>query len=84
MPKWSEQINHLSYENDTIIFISADKIFLQLGMHTLCDYELQLEQNINKAKSFFYVHNKICRSIVQEIKGVTGLNKGKFPFTYLG
>lgn len=38
-PKWSDKINHLAYANDTILFVSADKISLQLVMGTLEEYE---------------------------------------------
>lgn len=56
---------------------------MQLVMHTLSSYEVQSGQKINKGKSFFYVHSKIAGSIVQDIEGVTGFNKGKFPLLTL-
>lgn len=39
MRKWSANLNHLSYVDDTIIFATADKKFLQLIMEILEQYE---------------------------------------------
>lgn len=39
--KWSEQINHLSYADDTIIYVKVDNTTLKLLMETLTDYEEQ-------------------------------------------
>lgn len=36
MPKWSDNINHLAYAANTIIFVYAYKIFLNIIMKTLC------------------------------------------------
>lgn len=58
LPKRSEQLNHLAYEDDTIYFASDDKKNLLLIMKTLHMYEEQLEQLINKMKRFFYSHIK--------------------------
>uniref|UniRef100_M1AVD4 Non-LTR retroelement reverse transcriptase n=1 Tax=Solanum tuberosum TaxID=4113 RepID=M1AVD4_SOLTU len=60
MPKWSENINHLAYADDTIIFVDADRISLQMIMKLLDDYEKQSGQKINKEKSVFFVFNKVA------------------------
>ncbi|XP_060211964.1 uncharacterized protein LOC132639539 [Lycium barbarum] len=39
MPKWSANLNHLSYADDTIIFSSTDDTSLQLIMGILQEYE---------------------------------------------
>lgn len=62
MPKWSENIDHLAYAYDTIIFTSTDKFSLQMIMGVLKDYESQSGQLINKEKSFFFVYHKIAYS----------------------
>lgn len=38
MPKWSDNINHLTYANDTIIFVYADKVSLKLIMDSFGMY----------------------------------------------
>lgn len=50
MPKWSTNINHLLYGDDTIIFAFADKYSLSKIMLVLKQYEAQLVQMINKRK----------------------------------
>jgi len=35
MPKWSDDINHLAYADDTVIFVSAEKKSLDLVMERL-------------------------------------------------
>ncbi|KAG5623545.1 hypothetical protein H5410_008763 [Solanum commersonii] len=40
MPKWSPDINHLAYADDTIVFASANEESLILIMNTLLTYEI--------------------------------------------
>lgn len=84
LPKWSEQINYLSYANDTIIFTKADDTNLRLLMETLCEYESQSGQKINKEKSAFYVYHKAAHDDTQRVEEHTGFHRGEFPLTYLG
>ncbi|XP_059306203.1 uncharacterized protein LOC132057591 [Lycium ferocissimum] len=84
LPKWSPQINHLSYANDTIMFCSVESKSLKLMMKVLRNYENTPGQMINNAKSSFYVHEKTPVSVIGRVKRRTGMNKGSFPFTYLG
>lgn len=55
MSKWSQEINHLSYADDTILFCSEDIIKM---IKVLRNYEDISGQLINKSKSFFYLHEK--------------------------
>ncbi|XP_059310556.1 uncharacterized protein LOC132061893 [Lycium ferocissimum] len=84
MPKWSAELNHLAYADDTIIFSSADNYSLQMIMDTLQEYEKISGQLINKRKSLFYMFNKVSNELSQQVEAVTGFVRGQFPFTYLG
>lgn len=53
MPKWSHNINYLSYVDDTIIFNSSRYGDIQLIMNVLEDYEATSGQKVNKDKSSF-------------------------------
>ncbi|KAH0696122.1 hypothetical protein KY290_013483 [Solanum tuberosum] len=75
MPKWSDQINHLAYANDTIIFVSANKKSVEMVMTTLHKYELQSGQLVNKQKSEFFMHGNFENALVDEVRTVTGLVK---------
>lgn len=55
--KWSPEVNHLSYADDTILFCSGDRVSIIKMMSILIRYEEESGQMINKAKSYFYVHN---------------------------
>ncbi|KAK6783027.1 hypothetical protein RDI58_020823 [Solanum bulbocastanum] len=39
MPKWSKDINHLSYADDTILFCSGHKKSMRKMMNVLKQYE---------------------------------------------
>ncbi|XP_059315840.1 uncharacterized protein LOC132066562 [Lycium ferocissimum] len=84
MPKWSANLKHLAYANDTIIFASADKPSLELTMNVLREYEKISGQLINREKSFFYMHQKSAMQLCQEIEQITSFTRGMFPFKYLG
>lgn len=84
MPKWSDDISHLAYVDDTILFVSADKISLQMVMNTLKKYKEQFGQKINKNKSTFIIHTKIVGTVVQEIEECIEFYRGKFALMYLG
>ncbi|KAG5620150.1 hypothetical protein H5410_005368 [Solanum commersonii] len=53
MPKWSSDLSHLPYADDTIIFVYVDEYSLNLVMNTLNEYEGISGQTINKEESFF-------------------------------
>jgi len=53
-------------------------------MQTLDEYEQQSGQKINKEKSLFYVHDKIARTVIQEVESCIGFSRGKFPLMHLG
>ncbi|XP_060190628.1 uncharacterized protein LOC132619879 [Lycium barbarum] len=84
MPKWSAQLNHLSYADDTIIFAYADKESLQMIMGVLQGYEKGSGQKINTDKSAYYMHEKVANDLSQDVHQISGFNRGEFPFTYLG
>lgn len=46
LPKWSPEINHLAYADDTILFCSRDKDSVIKVMHVLNRYERVLGQLI--------------------------------------
>lgn len=58
LPKWSPEINHLWYADDTILFCSGDRTSVIKMMKVLRDYERTSGQMINKSKSFFYLYDK--------------------------
>ncbi|XP_060182221.1 uncharacterized protein LOC132611876 [Lycium barbarum] len=84
LPRWSSNMNHLSYINDTIVFASADKWSLQSIMKILHDYEAVFGQKINVHKSAFYMYKKVSSELVHEVQQITGFSRGEFPFIYLG
>ncbi|XP_059294479.1 uncharacterized protein LOC132047455 [Lycium ferocissimum] len=84
VPKWSSRINHLSYDDDTILFVSADQYSVKLMMRVLNRYEKVSGQLVNWNKSAFYVHEKVQSGLVSRLKQTTGIRQGLFPFTYLG
>ncbi|XP_059285202.1 uncharacterized protein LOC132038567 [Lycium ferocissimum] len=84
MPKGSPRINHLSYADDTILFVSADQYSVKLMMRVLNRYEKVSGQLVNLNKSAFYVHEKVQSGLVSRLKQITGIRQGLFPFTYLG
>ncbi|WMV24639.1 hypothetical protein MTR67_018024 [Solanum verrucosum] len=84
MPKWSPEINHLSYADDTILFCSGDRVSVIKMMKILKDYEAISGQMINKSKSFFYLHDKTPLIVAIRMRRLTGIRQGNFPFIYLG
>ncbi|WMV41297.1 hypothetical protein MTR67_034682 [Solanum verrucosum] len=83
LPKWSPQINHLSYADDTILFCSGNRGSVIKMMKILRDYEDVSGQKINKSKSFFYLHDKTPLIVAIRLRRLTGIRQGNFPFTYL-
>ncbi|XP_075103600.1 putative mitochondrial protein AtMg01250 [Nicotiana tabacum] len=57
LPKWSPNINHLSYADNNIILSSSDATSLRLIMEVLNAYEEASGQLISKAKSAFYMYH---------------------------
>lgn len=84
MPKWSPEINHLSYADDTILFCSGHHGSMKKMMKVLKDYEMVSGQLINLTKSFLYLHEKVPIADCIRIRRVTGIGQGSFPFIYLG
>ncbi|XP_060202505.1 uncharacterized protein LOC132630945 [Lycium barbarum] len=84
MPKWSPQINHLSYADDTILFCYGDGCSLKLMMKRLRNYEKASGQLVNTDKSCYYIHHKVLARVNRRIKRHTKMRNRSFPFTYLG
>ncbi|XP_059291470.1 uncharacterized protein LOC132044949 [Lycium ferocissimum] len=84
MPKWSADLNHLAYEDDTIIFSSADKYSLKLIMEVLLNYETVSGKRMKRDKSCFCMYKTCAMSLVQDVAQITGFTRGEFPFKYLG
>ncbi|KAK4708883.1 hypothetical protein R3W88_029808 [Solanum pinnatisectum] len=84
MPKWSPQINHLSYADDTILFCSGEKASIKKMIMVLREYEKTSRQMINMNKSFFYLHDNTPLIIAIRLRKITGIRQRSFPFTYLG
>lgn len=84
LPKWSHNISHLAYADDTSIFTAADEESLKQIMKVLMEHEQVSGQLINIEKSNFYVYHKVSTSFVNKVEQVTGSSRGKFPFKYLG
>ncbi|XP_075099099.1 uncharacterized protein LOC142175984 [Nicotiana tabacum] len=83
LPKWSPNINHLAYADDTIIFSSSDFTSVQLIMEVIYAYEVA-RQLINKSKSAVYMHHSTDDEVVRKVQRITGIQRREFPFTYLG
>jgi len=53
-------------------------------MVVLREYERILGQMVNKAKSSFYLHEKMQLIVTIRLRRLTGIRQGNFPITYLG
>lgn len=53
-------------------------------MHVLRRYEITSSQLINKAKSFFYLHENTPLVYSIRVRKLTGVKQENFPLTYLG
>ncbi|XP_049366615.1 uncharacterized protein LOC125831476 [Solanum verrucosum] len=73
MPKWSPEINHLPYADDTILFCSGHHKSINKMMKVLSDYEYVSGQLINLSKSFLYLHEKVPIADCSRIRKVTGI-----------
>lgn len=71
MLKWSPQINHLFYADDTIHFESGDTKSIVEIMMVLSEYEKVSGQLINKSKISFYIHERTPLAI--RLKKITGI-----------
>ncbi|XP_059288608.1 uncharacterized protein LOC132041955 [Lycium ferocissimum] len=84
VPKWSHNLNHLSYADDTIIFASTHKESLGKIMKILQGYETTSGQLINKDKIAFYMYQKVADNFVQQVAQITGFSRDQFSLKYLG
>lgn len=84
MPKWTDPLNHLAYADHTIIFSSADPYSLKKVVDVFTNYEQISGPQINKSKTYYYMHTKESRNFHELVSSITGFQKGAFSFTYLG
>lgn len=59
MLKWSLEINHLSYIDDTILFCSSHLGSMKKIIKVLRDYEMVLGKMINLENSLVFLHEKV-------------------------
>lgn len=71
MPKWSPDINHLAYADDTIVFASANEESLILIMNTLSTYEIVSVQKMNKGKIAIFLHHNANQEIEAKVSEIT-------------
>lgn len=80
MPKWSTNLNDISYVDDTIIITSSNEYSLNLIMNSaLHEYEEQSSQLVNKHMSFFSLHLNVARYNVDIVENFLGINRSSFP-----
>ena len=77
-------MNHLSFADDIILFISGRCRTLKILMNTLKEYENTFVQLINGDKSHFMLHSNAFTSTRDRIKRLTGFKQKQGPITYLG
>ncbi|XP_075099398.1 uncharacterized protein LOC107806947 [Nicotiana tabacum] len=78
MPKWSEHLNHLAYDDDTIIFASAHCLSLRKITVVLGKYEKISGQMISKPKSSYYIYSKVAHGLFQAVGDSTGFPRDSF------
>lgn len=83
MLKWSANLNHIAYADNTIIFVSAHTYFLRMIMNDFAEYETQSGQKINKVKSAFYMHQYMSNDLKIMVEHSIGVARRKFPLIYL-
>ncbi|XP_015163816.1 uncharacterized protein [Solanum tuberosum] len=72
LPKWSPEINHLSYADDTILFYSGHPNSMKKMKNVLRGYGIVSGKMINIDKCLFYLHEKVpvgtCRQIKKDYR----------------
>ncbi|XP_049368399.1 uncharacterized protein LOC125833298 [Solanum verrucosum] len=81
LPKWSPQINHLSYADDMILFCSGQPNSIRKMMNVLRRYETISGQMINLDKNYCYLHDKVPAAVGNRIKRITGVRQAMKPPT---
>jgi len=84
MPKWSLEINHLSYADDTILFCSGQLSSIRKMMQILRNYEMVSGQMNHLNKNLVYLHEKVPIGVCNRIRRLTEIRQGSFPFIYFG
>lgn len=73
LPKWSPEIIHISYADDTILFYSGNRVCIIKMMNVLKRYEKTYEQLINKAKNLFYLHDNVLLIFTIRLRKLSGI-----------
>lgn len=68
MPKWSSNINHLAYEDDTITLVYTKQGSFEMIIKLLQEYEVASDQMFNKEKCYLNMFSKTSQETVYEIK----------------
>lgn len=84
MPKWSLDLNHLFYADNTIIFYSANESSLKMIFKILKKYELLSGKKGNTDKSLFYMHKITARTTMEMMEQCIGMKRVSFLMKYLG
>lgn len=84
MLKWSSNLNHLAYADDTIIFLSTHQYSLESIIKVLREYKTEFRQKVNMNKSFFYMHQKASMGKVQSVEKITCMKNSIFRIKYHG
>lgn len=81
--RYCEEVSHLAYADDILIFTQAAPDSLRKLKDCLANYEAASGQQINLTKSKFYI-DAAHEGWSETIQAEGGLTKGTFPFLYLG
>lgn len=73
LSKWSEQINQLSYIDDTILLCFGHEKLIKKKIRVLRRFEEVSGQLINLNKSFLYLHEKTPIAVGQRLTRITGI-----------
>ncbi|WMV19930.1 hypothetical protein MTR67_013315 [Solanum verrucosum] len=83
LPKCSDNLNHLVYADDTIIFTSSNKYSLERIMEYLQEYETESGQKINKHKSAFILHQNVAGEVKKLVEECTGFTRERETVEHL-
>lgn len=67
-----------------LLFVNGEKKNIDRVMQFITEYEQESGQCLNSSKSRFYCHHLVPKARKQLISQITSLQRGYFPFNYLG
>lgn len=77
-------ISHLLYADDTLVFSNGSARHLRRLFAFLKKYEIASGQQINTAKSSYFIANNAPSPLRRSIEATTGFSRSNPPLTYLG